>query len=81
MLQPSPNATPDAEVFFTQFLAAPVILALYVFWKVYSRDRRMFLSVHEMDLKSGARVLMADDEPMPVKTWKNLPMRIVRALF
>ncbi|KAI4596634.1 hypothetical protein KJ359_005390 [Pestalotiopsis sp. 9143b] len=80
-LYPSPNATPDAEVFFTQFLAAPVILALYIFWKVYSRDRRMFLSVHEMDLKSGARVLMADDEPMPVKTWKNLPMRIVRALF
>ncbi|KAH6654425.1 amino acid permease [Truncatella angustata] len=80
-LYPSPNATPDAEIFFQNFLAAPVILFFYIVWKLYSRDWRMFIRVHEMDLKSGARMLNIDDEPMPVKTWKNLPMRMVRALF
>jgi hypothetical protein len=36
----------------------------------------------EMDLKSGARIL-TEEEALnnPKKTWKSLPMRIVRGLF
>lgn len=33
-LYPSPNATPDAKAFFQTYLAAPVLLAFYVFWKI-----------------------------------------------
>ncbi|KAI1866946.1 hypothetical protein JX265_007522 [Neoarthrinium moseri] len=80
-LYPSTDAEPDAEYFFSQFLAAFVVLFLYIFWKVYTRDWRFFVKAHEMDLKSGARILEPTDEPMPVKTWANLPMRAVRALF
>ncbi|KAF7527699.1 hypothetical protein G7054_g10388 [Neopestalotiopsis clavispora] len=79
-LYPSPDATPDAETFFQLFLAAPVVIAFYIGWKIYSRDTKLFVRVHEMDLKSGLRALLPEDEPMPVKTWKNLPMRIVRAV-
>ncbi|ETS76387.1 hypothetical protein PFICI_11774 [Pestalotiopsis fici W106-1] len=80
-LYPSPDASPDPEVFFQVFLAAPVSIAFYLFWKIYSRDGRFFVRVHEMDLKSGLRALLPEDEPVPEKTWKGLPMRIVRSVF
>ncbi|KAK3942992.1 amino-acid permease inda1 [Diplogelasinospora grovesii] len=82
-LYPSPNATPDPTVFFQSFLAAPVVLALYLGWKIYTRDWRLYVRVHEMDLKTGARtVIPSDDDEAPyVKTWSNLPYRAVRALF
>ncbi len=36
-----------------------------------------------MDLKSGARMHIAaeDDDSGDLKTWTNLPMRVVRGLF
>jgi yeast amino acid transporter len=79
--QPTPDATPDPTAFFQAYLAAPVLIFFYIFWKLYTRDTRLYIRLHEMDLKSGARALADDDEPMPEKTWKNLPMRIVRGLF
>jgi amino acid transporter len=54
---------------------------LYLFWKVYSRDWRFFVKIHEMDLKSGLRMLNEDDEEPPLKTWKNMPVRAFHALF
>ncbi|KAK0711250.1 amino acid permease [Lasiosphaeris hirsuta] len=81
-LYPSPDATPSAEAFFQSYLAAPVVIALYLGWKVYSRDWRLYIPVEEMDLKSGARLHVPDpDEVIVGKTWGNLPMRIVRGLF
>lgn len=81
-LYPSPSAKPNAEYFFQQYLAAPVVIALYLGWKVYSREWRMYVPLLEIDLKTGVRMLEDDEEEvMPVKTWANLPMRIVRGLF
>lgn len=55
---------------------------LYLGWKIYTRQWKMYVGVHEMDLKSGARMMdPADIEDEPPKTWKNLPYRVVRALF
>lgn len=63
-------------------MAAPLVIALYLFWKIWSRDWSFFVKIHEMDLKTGLRMLNEeDDEPMPVKTWKNMPMRVVHAFF
>ncbi|KAK3322135.1 amino acid permease [Apodospora peruviana] len=81
-LYPSADATPDPQTFFQGYLAAPIVLALYLGWKAYSRDWRFYIPVHEMDLKSGARMMVVgDDEKMPEKTWKNLPSRIIHGLF
>lgn len=54
-----------AGAFFQSFLAAPLILGLYGFWKVYSacsgderinhRGWKLFMRSHEMDLTSGMR--------------------------
>lgn len=58
------------------------MLFLYVLWKVISRDRRMYVPLMEMDLRSGARMLSDDEmDAIPEKTWANLPYRIARGLF
>ena len=67
--------------FFQQYLAAPIVIALYLGWKLYSREWRMLVPLHEIDLKSGARLHVPDGKPQKLRTWGNLPMRIVRGLF
>ncbi|KAI1405761.1 amino acid permease/ SLC12A domain-containing protein [Hypoxylon fuscum] len=81
-LYPDPNATPDAEAFFEQYLAAPIVLLLYLFWKVYSGNWRPWVKLADIDLMAGARPMEFDDEEIePPKTWANLPMRILRFFF
>ncbi|KAL0930801.1 amino acid permease [Colletotrichum truncatum] len=80
-LYPSPGAKPDAEAFFKAYLAAPIAVFLYLLWKVISRDWRLYVPLHEIDLNSGVRLQDPSEEPMPEKTWANLPRRIARALF
>ena len=69
------GSSPDVEVFFEDYLAAPLILGLYIGWKIYSslssnprinyRGWKPFIRTHEMDLKTGMRenVLVEDTEP------------------
>ncbi|PSR90377.1 amino acid permease/ SLC12A domain-containing protein [Coniella lustricola] len=64
-LYPSAHATPSAAVFFQSFLAGPVILFLYLGWKLYSRDWRMMVPIMEIDLKTGLRNLQIDDDERP----------------
>ncbi|KAF4544450.1 Amino acid/polyamine transporter I [Lasiodiplodia theobromae] len=64
-LFPVNGGGPEAGRFFQSYLAAPLILGLYVFWKVYSacsgderinhRGWKLFMRSHEMDLTSGMR--------------------------
>jgi yeast amino acid transporter len=49
------HSSPDAEVFFENFLAAPLVIALYLGWKIYSREWRMFVPVSEMNVTTGIR--------------------------
>jgi yeast amino acid transporter len=49
------GGSPDAEVFFENYLAAPIVLALYLFWKVWSRDWKMFVRAKDMDVTTGIR--------------------------
>ncbi|KAI6483372.1 hypothetical protein MCOR18_004313 [Pyricularia oryzae] len=78
---PSPNAKPDAEVFFQSYLAAFIVIGLYVFWKVYSREWSLYVPLADIDLMSGARMAEPSDEPEEERTWKNLPKRVIKALF
>ncbi|KAI1769059.1 amino acid permease/ SLC12A domain-containing protein [Hypoxylon sp. FL1150] len=82
-LYPTPDATPDVATFFQAYLAAPIAIALYLFWKIWSGDWRMWVKLSDIDLNAGARPLEIEDEDeiMEKKTWANLPLRIVRGLF
>jgi amino acid transporter len=70
-------------VFFMSYLAAPIVLALYVGWKIYTNDWRMWIPAHEIDLTTGVRMNIPGDEEdkQEERTWTNLPKRIFNALF
>lgn len=59
------------------------MLLLYLFWKVYSGDWRLYVKIDEMDLKADACCLTEEEESeaAPAKTWGNLPLRALRSLF
>lgn len=73
------GSPPGAEAFFMSFLAGPIILVLYVGYKLYSRDWSLYVKAHEMDLQSNI-VLLEEPEPEEPKTWASLPMRIIHAV-
>ncbi|KAK7428902.1 hypothetical protein QQZ08_004516 [Neonectria magnoliae] len=79
-LYPASGADPDAETFFMSFLAAPIILVLYLGYKVYTKTWAMYVKAHEMDLQTGI-VLLDEEEPEEIKTWGSLPVRFLKGLF
>ncbi|KAI0448947.1 amino-acid permease inda1 [Xylaria acuta] len=80
-LYPTPNSTPNAKTFFASYLAAFVVLALYLFWKVYSRDWKLYVRLADIDLVSGSRPLEPSEFDDPSNQKGHWAMRIVRALF
>jgi yeast amino acid transporter len=81
MFQPNPNAQPEAEGFFMSYLALPIVVSLYAFWKVWSRNWRLYVPLHEVDIHSGAQFAGPEDVDSTPRTWANLPKRIFGALF
>ncbi|RDW88366.1 putative general amino acid permease GAP1 [Coleophoma cylindrospora] len=81
------GAGPDAQAFFEAYLAAPIIIALYLGWKIWVHFGRkdpfsFYIRSADMDLTSNMRRLILDDDFVPPKrTLKNLPMRIIRGLI
>ena len=73
--------SPNAEYFFNQYLAALIILALYVFWKAYSGFRgSLWIKAEHMDLTTGLRSLHL--EPLSEKEARpSLGKRILRIIF
>jgi len=45
--------TPNASAFFEAYLAGPIVLAFFLFWKIYKRTH--FVKIDDMDLISGRR--------------------------
>ncbi|KAM0544676.1 hypothetical protein ACHAPJ_011737 [Fusarium lateritium] len=74
------GSDPTAEAFFMSFLAGPIILALYLGYKVYSRDWKMYVKASDMDLQTGL-VLLEEPVPEEPKTWASLPRRILSAVI
>ena len=62
------------------FLATPIILALYVGYKVYTRDWRLYVKASKMDLQTGI-VLLEEVVITPPMTWTTLPRRLLSAIF
>jgi amino acid transporter len=82
------DAPITAENFFMGYIAAPLILALYLFWKLYSRHWQMMVPLSKMDVTSGMRMNIQELQEMAQsgekpqeKTWLNLPWRILHTLF
>ncbi|KAI9690512.1 MAG: hypothetical protein M1822_009475 [Bathelium mastoideum] len=91
------GASPDAGYFFQNYLAGPVILALYVGWKIYATfsknpaihypGRKFFLRTHEMDLKAGMRDNFLNENPEPehrgsvTQEAVSIPRKVWTALF
>ncbi|EHL01270.1 putative Uncharacterized amino-acid permease [Glarea lozoyensis 74030] len=70
------TARAAAENFFSYYLAAPVIIALYLGWKIWTKDWKLYIKGVDMDITSGRRSLTLDPDDMPPpKTWANMPMR------
>nr|POE51031.1 putative amino-acid permease p7g5.06 [Quercus suber] len=81
-----PGASPDAEAFFESFLAAPMILVLYLGWKLWTRDWVWFIRASDMDISTGMRGNLQELKAIRLeaeskKSYANLPLRIVRSLI
>ncbi|KIX05250.1 uncharacterized protein Z518_06122 [Rhinocladiella mackenziei CBS 650.93] len=46
---------PNAEAFLMSYLAAPIAVVLFIFWKFWSKDSGFLVKVMDMDLDSGRR--------------------------
>lgn len=47
------GGTPNAQAFFEAYLAGPIVLAFFLFWKIYKRTR--YVRTMDIDLMSGRR--------------------------
>jgi amino acid transporter len=57
-LYPLGAKTPNASDFFQAYLAAPVVIAFWIFWKVWKRDG--FLGLKDLDIDTGRREMDLD---------------------
>lgn len=54
------GGSPSAEGFFEAYLAAPLIIVLYIFWKCYSwfkypSHRPLYVKIKDIDIYTGLR--------------------------
>ncbi|KAL8741331.1 MAG: hypothetical protein Q9190_006054 [Brigantiaea leucoxantha] len=76
------GSDPDAEYFFESFLAAPIVIFLYLCWKAWIRGKGgLFIRSHQMDITTGLRALDLGDLPEPKQSLLTLPYRFVKDLF
>ena len=81
-LYPSPDAEPDVEYFFNNYLAAFVVIFLYIVWKVVILVKgggfSFYVRLADMDLTTGLRMnVPGEEEVEKPPLWK----RAVRGLF
>ena len=70
----------SAENFFENYLALPIIIVLYLGWKIYSRGQGgLFVRAEDMDLTTGLRSL--DLDPMVHEEELPIGKRILRTIF
>ncbi|CAK7236596.1 hypothetical protein SEUCBS140593_009673 [Sporothrix eucalyptigena] len=80
-LYPSPGVKPSASYFFQKYLALPIVIVLYLFWKTYTKDWRLYVRTEDIDILSGLREYEPEEDNHEPKTWGNLPKRIWNNMF
>jgi yeast amino acid transporter len=68
---------PDAKTFFEGYLAAPIAIAFWAFWKVWSRQWRIFTPLSEIDLDTGRREYPGLTPEPPMNAFR----RVLRIVF
>ncbi|MCJ1277922.1 hypothetical protein MMC21_005736 [Puttea exsequens] len=72
------KGTPDPKAFFQEYLAAPIVIALFIFWKVFTKNRAgWFVRAHKMDLLTGMRTFDLDPLEDPGKRRQSRVMRTI----
>ncbi|KAK5175826.1 uncharacterized protein LTR77_000966 [Saxophila tyrrhenica] len=79
-------ASLDAESFFTSFLAGPLILFLYLLWKVVTKEWYLLTPLESIDVSYGVRTNLEDlqaaaEQQRKERAMRNFPMRVVHTLF
>ncbi|KAF2135712.1 uncharacterized protein K452DRAFT_238864 [Aplosporella prunicola CBS 121167] len=82
------HESPNAAAFFQSYLAAPITLSLFLFWKAYTRDCGLGVDLRTVDLDCGRRM---EEELDPVdgdaegveegKGKKSVWRRVLRVVF
>ena len=72
---------PDAESFFETYLAGPIILALFVVWKLYKRQWWFGVKTKDMDLDTGRRDFNDLPPTDEEKRKMSVGRRVSRAVF
>lgn len=74
------GGSPNAENFFMGYVAAPIALALFAFWKVYAKDWQFGVRVEDMDLDTGRRNY--EDLPPPdAERRQSIVRKLSTAIF
>jgi amino acid transporter len=81
VLQP-PGGSPNVTSFFENYLAAPVVIALYLIWKIKIRGAGgLFIRAHQMDLTTGMRQLDLEPLSEPKAPWYLWPRTFISGLI
>ncbi|EXJ96434.1 hypothetical protein A1O1_01560 [Capronia coronata CBS 617.96] len=77
------GGSPNAESFFSGYIAAPVILVLYLGYKVCMRDTTTWVKIRDMDLDTGRREFedFPDSEPDEPERRASVGRKLSRAIF
>ncbi|KAI1621354.1 amino acid permease [Exophiala viscosa] len=75
------GGSPNAEAFFESYIAAPIVIALFLFWKTWTRDWSFGVKLRDVDLDAGRRDF--DDLPPtePEQRNNSIGRRLSSALF
>ncbi|KAK4194728.1 amino acid permease/ SLC12A domain-containing protein [Triangularia verruculosa] len=79
--KPGATAAQTVEGFFKGYLAAPVMIILWLAWKVRTGSWRLQTPLHEIDLRTDAKFINPADVNREPEKQKSLPRRVLGALF
>ncbi|KAL1846559.1 hypothetical protein Plec18170_009138 [Paecilomyces lecythidis] len=82
-LFPADHSPPNAETFFQGFLSGVIVVALFIFWKLFTRQWSWGIDPRSIDLDSGRRYPGTGDLPPPDGVEENVPLwkKAVREFF
>jgi len=76
------GSDPSANYFFQQYLAAPIVIFLYLYWKCYTKFRGpLWVAISDIDLKTGMRDFDLDSDPVKKTSYRTWMMGTIRGLF
>ncbi|MCJ1294283.1 hypothetical protein MMC34_005841 [Xylographa carneopallida] len=72
----------DPTTFFQEYLAGPLVIGLYLFWKCWTRFRGpLWVPIKDVDVLTGMRALDLSDEPLKKGNYRTWMMGLARGLF